>query len=236
MKLPISVVIVASVAIGCKGGGSSGGSAYVPTPPPKIEPASVKAGEEATLFPITVGNAWTYSATTSVRTKQGSRQGTKDATFKVTKVEDVAGGKRATLELLMDGKAVDKQVWLVNAKGVYQVSVGIAKPRLFSTPIPAITFPIETGSKFSWQGGDGKAKMAYNNEVTGAEEVDTEMKRMSAIAVDSKGTSVTGVTTEKTDRTIWFAPGIGIVRIRESTSSPVGASELLLSLKSTTVK
>lgn len=236
MKLPISVVIVSLVGIGCKGGSGGGENSYKPTPPPKIEPVSVKAGEEKSLFPIAVGNSWTYKASTSVRTKQGQRSGDRDATFTVSKIEDVPGGKRATLDLLVDGKAVDKQVWVVTDKSISQVSVGATKPRIFSTPIPAITFPVEVGAKFSWKGGDGKAQMAYNNEIMGAQEIDTDFKRLSAIAVDSKGTSVSGGNTEKTDRTIWFAPGIGIVRIRESTSSKAGASELLLSLKSHTVK
>lgn len=233
MKLPISVIIIASVAVGCSGGSGGG---YVPTPTPKIEPITIQAGQESNLFPLAAGNSWTYLATTVARSGNQTQQGTKDAIFKVTKVEDIAGGKRATLELTIDDKVVDRQVWVVNSKGIYQVSVSGQRPRTFSTPIPAITFPVETGKKFSWSGGDGRAKMSYDNEVVGIGEVDTDMKRMSALSVDAKGTSVANNVTEKTERTIWFVPGVGIVRIRESTVGTNAASELLLSLKSYTVK
>ncbi len=233
MKLPISVVIIASVAVGCSGGSGGG---YVPTPVPKIEPIKVQTGQEASLFPLATGNSWTYSATTVARAANQTQQGTKDAIFKVTKVEDISGGKRATLELTIDDKVVDRQVWIVNSKGIYQVSVSGQRPRTFSTPIPAVTFPVEAGKKFSWSGSDGKAKMSYDSEIVGIGEVDTEMKRMSAVSIDAKGSSTTNNVTEKTERTIWFVPGIGIVRIRESTAGKNAASELLLSLKSYTVK
>lgn len=233
MKLPISVVIIASVAVGCSGGSGGG---YVPTPAPKIEPVTIQTGQESNLFPLATGNTWTYVATTVARVGNQTQQGTKDAIFKVIKSEDVAGGKRATLELSIDDKVVDRQVWLVNSKGIYQVSVSGQRPRTFSTPIPAITFPVEAGKKFSWSGSDGKAKMSYENEVVGIGEVDTDMKRMSAVSVDAKGTSVLNNVTEKTERTMWMVPGVGIVRIRESTGSATASSELLLSLKSYTVK
>ena len=233
MKLPISVVIIAAIAVGCSGGSGDG---YVPKPVPKIEPITIQAGQETALFPLAPGNSWTYVATTVARSGNRTQQGTKDAIFKVTKVENVSGGKQANLELSIDGKVVDRQVWLVNSKGIYQVSVSGQRPRKFSTPIPAVTFPVETGKKFSWSGGDGRAKMSYTNEVVGIGEVDTEIKRLSALAIDAKGTSVANNVSEKTERTIWFVPGVGIVRIRESTVGKDAASELLLSLKSYTVK
>ena len=90
----------------------------------------------------------------------------------------------------------------------------------------------ESKKKFEWNGSDTKSQMAYNCIIQGPEEVDTDMKRMSGIAVDCKGTSTNGKVKELTDRTIWFTPGIGLVRIRESTGSTAGSSELLLSLKS----
>jgi hypothetical protein len=133
-------------------------------------------------------------------------------------------------------QALDRQVWSSDSKGIYQVSIGLKTPRVFSSPIPAIVFPVETNKKFQWSGSDAKSQIAYNSVIRGAEEVDTDEKRMSGIAVDCKGTSMIGKVKEMTDRTIWFAPGIGIIRIRESTVSSKGASELLLSLKKHTVK
>lgn len=221
--------------IGCSGGPSGG---YVPTPPPKIAPASVKAGEAASLFPFKVGNTWTYMM--KVAQQVGARQGqqTREATFKVSKVDQVNGRTEATIELVSEGKVVDRQVWYSDSTGIYQVSIGDGpnKTRKFSTPIPAIVFPPETNKTFSWKGSDSKANMAYNSKILGPEEVDTDLKRLSAYAVETKGTSVSGKVTENTERTIWFAPGIGMVRISETTKGSKGASALVLSLKNYTVK
>lgn len=229
--LPLAIALI--VAAGCSGGG---GDSYVPVKKQAIPEAKVAPGQEAALFPFAVGNSWTYVARTAARVK--NRQSTQEAeiTFRVAKIEDTKNGKRATIDLITKDKVVDRQVWLSNSRGIYQISIGATKPRVFTSPIPAILFPVEPAKRFSWKGGDGNVNMTLNFTVTGAQEVDTEEKRLSAIAVESTGTSVKGKLTEKTERVIWFAPGIGIARIRESTASSVGASELLLSLKSHNVK
>lgn len=222
------------ILVGCAG--SKSADNYVPTPSPKIEPAKVAPGQEQTLFPFKVGNSWTYTIKTAIRIGDRATQGTQEATFKVTKVDVVNGETRATLDMSVGGKVRDRQVWTSNSKGIYQISLGMTPVRKFSTPIPSIVFPVEPGKKFAWAGTDGKAKMAYNNEIVGPQEVDTEEKRLSAIAVDSKGTSTVGNVTEKTDRTIWFAPGIGMVRIREFSSSSKGSTDFQLVLKSSSIK
>jgi hypothetical protein len=232
MKFPFAAIALLTIA-GC-GGGS--GDSYVPAKKPPIPPASVTAGQEASLFPFKVGNSWTYKAATTIQIQNRQTSREAEVTFKVAKVEDVAGGKRATLDLISNGKTVDRQVWISTSKGIFQVSIGTTKQRVFSSPIPAIQFPVAPDKKFSWKGSDGKASMTYNFTIIGPQEVDTEEKRMSGIAVEAKGTSTAGKVTEKTERTMWFAPGVGIVRIRESTLSNVGLSEMLLSLKSHTVK
>lgn len=236
MKCRNWALVAPLLIVGCSGG--SGGGGYVPTPTAKITPASVKAGEEATLLPFKVGNTWTYSMKVEQQVGARSARQTKDATFRVAKVDQVNGRTQATMELMADGKVMDKQVWYVDSKGIYQVSIGDGpkKNRTFSTPIPAILFPVEIGKKFEWKGTDQKSTMAYNSQIRGVEEVDTDMKRLSAYAIETKGTSVSGKVTENTDRTIWFAPGIGMVRISESTKSSKGASAMLLSLKNYTVK
>ena len=232
MTKPVLAALGAVLAVGCSGGASG----YKPSPAPKIEPVVVKPGTEQDLFPFKVGNSWTYSFKSVQRAGNRSQPGSGDLTFKVTKIEENGGNTRITLDLILKDKAVDKQVWVSNSKGIYQSSLGMTKVRSFDTPIPAITFPVDKDKKFSWSGSDGKAKMAYNCLIIGPEEVDTEEKRMSAIAVESKGTSTSGDITEKTDRKVWFAPGIGIVRLSETTVSNKGSSELLLILKSHTVK
>jgi hypothetical protein len=221
------------VVVGCSGGSGGG---YVPKKVSTLTPASVKAGQEASLFPFKVGNSWTYRTVTAQRIGNRTQERTADVTFKVVNVEDAGGGKRATIDLIVADKPVDRQVWISNSRGIYQVSIGRAKPRVFSTPIPAVLFPVEAGNKFKWSGSEGNTKLAYSSVVVGPQEVDTDEKRMSAIAIESKGSSSNPKVSEKLERTIWFVPGVGIVRIRESATSNVGASELLISLKSHQVK
>lgn len=231
-KLSLATIALLT-AIGCSGGSND---SYVPAKKSEIPPAKVEKGQEASLFPFKVGNSWTYTAKTAIQVQNRQTSREAEVTFKITKVVDIPGGKKATLDLITNNKVVDRQVWLSTTKGIFQSSIGIAKVRNFSSPIPAIQFPVEPSKKFSWKGSDGKTNMSYNFTILGPQEVDTDEKRMSGIAVESKGTSVAGKITEKTERTIWFAPGVGIVRIRESTASNVGVSELLLSLKSHNVK
>lgn len=78
--------------------------------------------------------------------------------------------------------------------------------------------------------------MASNSVIVGSTEVDSEMKRFAAIQVDTKYSSVSGGKTTRAEQNVWFVPGIGIVRLRDSSKGPNEASELLLSLKSYTVK
>jgi len=221
------------VAVGCSGGSGGG---YVPKKATELPPAAVKAGQEASLFPFKIGNSWTYRTVTAQRIGNRTQERTADVTFKVVNVEDVANGKKATIDLIVGEKPVDRQVWISNSRGIYQVSIGRAKPRVFSTPIPAVLFPVKEGSKFKWSGSEGNTKLSYNSVVVGPQEVDTDEKRMSAIAIESTGNSTNPKVTEKLERTIWFVPGVGIVRIRESAVSNVGASELLISLKKHQVK
>lgn len=229
----LSLALVAIAIVGCRGGDGNG---YTPVPPSKLEPVSVKPGQEATLMPIAVGNQWTYNVETIIATQKGKAQRKGELTFKITKVDDTSNGKRATIDILSSGKVTERQIWLVNDKGIYQVSTGVAKPVTYSTPIPLILFPVDKNKTFKWKGSGGPYQRSIDAKILENQEVDTDEKRYSAIGVETKGENKDGKVTQKTSGIIWFVPGVGLVRYRESTLSSENATEQLLQLKSHSLK
>jgi len=225
------LVALAFVA-GCHGDGSG----YVPVPPPKVDPANVKPGEETTLMPIAVGNQWTYEFETLVRDNRAQQKTKGEITFKVVNVEQTADGKKADLEVWAKDKLQDKQVWLVGPKGVYKVSSGIKTVTTFIPPSPIILFPLDKYKTFTWQGTGGKVNRTASSTIRVGEEIDTDEKRYSAVAVETKGINSNGKIVQRTDETNWLVPGVGLVRNRISTVSPTSASEMLIKLKSHTLK
>ena len=227
MSKPAIGLACLAILAGCAG---KRGSEYVPVPPSKIEPVTVRIGEEATLFPAKVGDEWVYEIENAIQRNNRVAQGQGFITLKVVKVEPVGDGKRITMDLSSKGRVQDRQVWLLNSKGLYQVSLGLKGERTFNPPLIAIQFPVEAGKKFSWSGKSGKSDMAVNAVIVGAAEVDTAEKRMSAIQVDSKYTIRSGKSIERPERSVWFEPGIGIVRIKETSTRTGGAAGLTLAL------
>jgi len=221
--------------VGCSGGGE-GGSAYTPTPTPKLTPVTVAAGQEAKLFPVKVGNTWTYAYTE--QQVRGGRTGTinADMVLTVKKVEPVSGGQRVTMSVTLNGKPAGSQNWLVTSKGIFQQSIGGTAITPFNPPLPALQYPVEANKKYSWKGKAGSSPMAANAEIIGSTEVDTEMKRFAAIQVDMKYTKLTKGVETKAEQSVWFVPDIGIVRLYDQSASKNVASRLTLSLKDYEVK
>jgi len=233
MRIQTALPIIAIALFGCKGGG---GSAYVPKPVEKITPASVKPGEEASLFPLAVGNEWTFVVEAAGADLRTRRTMSGEVKLRVVDVQQEGDGKRATIEMLTNDKVNERQVWVVNSKGIFQIGKGAKEIQMYSTPQPVVIFPVEVGKTFSWKGLEGKVQRDYVSKVIGPQEVDTEEKRLSGIAIESKGNNKAGTTTEKTEGTIWLAPGIGIVRYIEMTVGKDAIVRNVLKLKSHTLK
>jgi hypothetical protein len=206
-------VVGLAVTLGC--GGGKGG--YQASPSAKIEPATVKGGIES-LFPLEVGNEWTY--TVEARSIQGNQEGTGagEIMLRVAKVDQVPEGRKATVELVIDGNVRERQVWLVKPDGIYQVAAG-AEMVQFSSPQPVILMPAEAGQKFTWKGsgilpGGATGASTVDHQIRGSQEVDTDMGRLAGIAVESnsrfRADNSDGVGTTM----LWFAPNVGIVRSR----------------------
>lgn len=224
--------LTALALAGCKGGDGD----YTPTPPPKVEAATVKPGSEETLLPLAEGNQWTYTIETLARNKQRQQAEKQEMTMKVTKVEVTPEGKKAVIEIWSGDTVQDRHIWLVGPKGIFQLATGVKKVETFDPPQPIVLFPLDQNKTFKWKGGSGKVKRELTGKVLPAQEVDTDEKRLSAIPIETDGTNTDGKIVQKAKNKIWLSPGIGIVLFRESTLSSTLATEQLIKLKSHTLK
>ena len=213
---PIIYISVLSLALaGC---GSKKG-AYTPVKADPISVAKVEAGNEASLFPLKVGNSWTY--TLDIVRQKGSARASKnlDITFKVMKVDDIAGGKKATINIIdPDEKVAETQVWIVNKEGVFQGSSG-KDSTPYTPPQPAILFPTSSTNVVSWKGTGitpfGKmGTMTLKCQNLGVQEVDMVNKRISAFCMSSKGDFQMPGAKGLSAALGWFAPNVGMVRTR----------------------
>lgn len=233
--LMVAAAAVASL-VGCKGGGAS---AYKPKPAPKIESAEVKAGEEQSLFPFAVGSQWVYAVSVRVTTADGkSGQQTSEVTLRCTKIDDVEGGKQATMEARnTEGTLTDMQVWKVTDKGIFQVAAG-AKADKFEPSVPNVMFPIKIGDTVNWKGtgplpGGAKTEATAKVKVLGYQEIDTDMGRMNALAVETRF-DWGGESKGAAAGTVWWRPNYGFVRFRQEIVVGDRAAVQLLKLKSYT--
>jgi hypothetical protein len=216
-------IFVGVVALaGCSGGDS----AYKPKEAPKVEPVAIATGEEAKLFPLVVGNKWRYEVERVLIASNGQRQQTKeDVTMEVKEVTDIEGGKRAILELSNKGVATDRQTWDVKADGIYQVQIGLDKPMMFDPPKKVVSFPITPDQEWTYT-GKGPTPFGAVGDITStsltkaAEEVDTNMDRVSAYRVEDKNkykvVMPEGLREGEEETQAFWSPNIGLVRYRQS--------------------
>jgi len=219
-------IIFGASALVVAGCGSGGGGSYKPEAVKTVEPAKVAPGEEKSLYPLAVGNQWTYTLTQSGTVNGAQRTASSEAVFKVTAIKPVGDGVQANIEVSIGGTLSEKQVWLVDSKGIFQM-VGGAPAITFTPSQPQILFPPETGRKFSWKGvgpvagqptPDGRptpmkpGSISASYEILGPQTVDTDMGPISAIAVQSSATMTVNGKQVSTPSITWWAPKVGLVR------------------------
>lgn len=231
----ISLGATTLVLWGCKGG--EGDLTNIPKAN-AIPLATIQPGKDAEVIPFKVGNEWTYglSARAASNVKDQTRSDL-EAKFKIVAIEETPQGKKVMWEMTTNGKLTDRQSWLVNSKGMYQLGVGFPNFKLFSTPQPIVTFPIKPGQTFYWEGSgilsDGTVgKMEISSKILEPQEVDTEMGRLSAFPIESSQTFTSAARTGKGISSIYIAPGVGIVRLKQQEATNSAAVVQLLRLKS----
>lgn len=211
MKRSIPFLLLLTVA-GCR----SKPGTYTPTPPPKVEPLSGPVTKAEEVLPLTVGNTWTYEL--RAEQYQGQKKLGSMSQTVVYGVQSV-NGNRALLDLTQGDQVVDRQGWENRPDGLYQLSTSLKnvpyQPAQIAAPLP-----LEKGKRFTWVGtglmpdgnmGSGRAV----SEVLAPEPVDTAMGTLSAYPVST----VTTFNGGQCDNTTWFRPGIGLIRLRQDTTS-----------------
>ena len=249
MKMAYAFAALGAAALlyGCGGGAPSEASAHK-----KDAPASLKQPDGASLLPLAQDDEWTYEVKESVQGNGAPAGSSMELTFKVTKVEQVNGGTRATMDVMTGKNLVNKLVWEMNSQGLYQVAAGM-KLVEFHPMQPALLFPMSKNTEFPWQGtglmgvGDKAGSGKFTNVVIGPELVDTAGKGQQwAICTETEGTfsakvkDKTGVERDAPGEThtyTWWTPKVGIVRISTKTGvRGIGVATQLFRIKSSVVK
>jgi hypothetical protein len=238
MKSTIWTSFAALVAMGIIGCGSSGPEdRFVAKPPETIPPATITPGNETSLMPLDKGNQWTYAVQVISRVK-GQVQPMKsyESVWTVTDSKQTANGIEATIESTSPSDKKSSQKWRSNSKGIYELSDG-NPPVMFNPPFPVILFPVKNETVYKWSGtGPNGTKtpgpQTSVRTIRASQVVDTEMGQMAAIPVDDSGTLVVSGKKGTSISTIWFAPGVGIVRFRQEVVVSDAGYVLLLKLKS----
>lgn len=217
-----AVAFAALLLAGCQ----RGESGYRPQPVKEPPPATVAAGEEKTLMPLTVGNQWTYE----LQSSGGAGTERDDLTFRVSKVTPQGNAVRATIDVIARNSTQEQQVWLVNDKGIFIVGAG--KPIVnFSQPQPMLVFPPSAGATFNWSGTGPRpapqpGPSRLEGKVLGPQEIDTLRGTKSAIAAES---TIRWTVNGKEGRMIsstWWVPEVGLARFTRSLTTAEGASAI----------
>jgi len=244
-------VAALALAAGC----NKGGGTYQPKPVAKKELQKIDPNLGAKIWPLEVGNSWTYNVVTesAVQVAGGGRSSKNSVlTFSVAKVTPGANGTVVLLEQ-WDGdvrpEKPGQQQWLVNDTGIYQQWIG-NPAQAYSPMQPAIFFPLEPNATKKTKcvgpvpvGGMG----SQESEITllQAQFVDTDMGSMTGMPVqttatwkgktkDDKGkeVAISGVLVS----TSYFSPNVGLVRFTQETRFGSVVAVQKLTLKSYIVK
>jgi hypothetical protein len=239
-KLGIATIIMSGLVLGLCGCNKDG-SGYVAKPVPKVEDVKLSQGDEKNLFPLVEGNQWVYTSEVVLQDSKGQQRSQKSVlTFAVKSVQSAADGKTGLIEISDGGKVTEKQEWQVTSKGIFQVSAG-DKGIKFTPPQLALEFPATAGSTFKWEGkgllpGGGEGMSKSTGKVLGPQQVDTDLGRMSAIAVETSQQWTADGKPGQASSTVWWAPKVGIVRFHQEIATKGIQAVQTLRLNSKSVK
>jgi hypothetical protein len=225
MIWPVAISLAAVGMTGCNSGKTAAqGSGYVPQKAQNLDSAMLPPGSEADYFPFNAGSQWTFEAEASQMVNgTTSKPSKQEITYRLAQVKTIpGGGKDAYFDILDGEKVVDKQIWRIDKKGIYQVALNLKLDR-FSTPQLMVPFPATKGATFKWRGSVSSGKSGTQNAtnagtVVGPEPIDTAMGSFNALAVETKGTMSSARAKSEIASRIWFVPKVGIGRYRQEIS------------------
>ena len=219
--------VAALMIVGC--GKKEGDAPTEPAKKAEIPKQLIEKGQEAKLFPVKVGNQWTYAVEVSA---PGQTQ-TFDIQFKITDVKVEGISTKFQMEVTTEKGKPQNQSWEINERGLFQITGG-EQNTAYNPPMPAILFPWEDGKTFKYEGTGvmpmgGVGKMKFDAKYLAAQQVDTVNQAMNGYAIEQttefsndkvKGQSVT---------TTYWTPNVGLTRFRQMIAS--GNAQIVQTLR-----
>ncbi len=219
MRPLFAVAVLALLLTGCRNQADAGEELnYLRTEPEEYSPERVDTKD---LLPLKAGGRWEYDVKRS-----------KGEPSRENVVVTSTNGKGTILESWEKGKVVSRDQYRVDDKGVWVTAVMIDEKMMPITPdMPLLSLPIEEEKVNLWQGtiGSGKTTMAGRVWIrtTRRQKLKTPAGEFMAYRVDMRselsgqGRNATLLASR------WFAPGVGIVKVRAVDSKVTLVKELL---------
>lgn len=237
----------ALLAIGC---GKGGDAAVKPEAGPEKTPEAAPSAEAAINSPadlvdFKIGDQWVYTMDQALQTAEGNQEFKLEMTMKVLNVEEKEGSTVATLETTstdsVSGQVLGRDIlsWELSDKGLYQTAVANGD-ETYSPPLPLVPLPLVDGQGVEHtgtgprEGTDKPGPFQAELRHVGWQEVDTDMGRMRAYAIDGIRKFTVNQIPVTSVITLWVAPGHGIVRALSETSTQESRVTVLRRLKSHT--
>jgi hypothetical protein len=162
-------------------------------------------------YPTALGSKWVYKV------------GETEMATEVTAVEAKKGARLATIATLVNGKAVATERLSVSANGVFRDRINKAD---LKPPLCILKLPLKSGDKWEVDSDVQGQAMKMALTVRESEEVEVPAGKYKAVRVDADGT----IAGTQTGVTYWFAPDVGVVKIRYT----IAGNESIMELKSFT--
>lgn len=240
IRIFASALVVVALAFGC------GPSPTAGTTGPKKEVHKADASTPADLFPLSVGNAWTYNLSVDqLQNGQVTATQTMERVFKVEKVDQTSNGTVGQIIIYdEEQKPVASFKILVNDKGLFQMTVGSPGNEIaYDAPLPWATWGTEVDKQVDHK---TRGPLAGSREIgtiesatfyRGEREADAMTQRYASKSYDSTQKYIRddGSGLVATQRS-WFAPKVGLVRLVEAITNGQVTQRSTWVLKSHTVK
>lgn len=190
------------------------------------------------IFPMEVGNEWVYDYQTFAGTSAAAAPAT--LTVDVVSVKETPDGTIGELKFTLNNVVTDVQRWLVNSKGLFELSSG-EKSTPFNPIQPVVMFPIVPTSVYNWTGtgqtpAGGEGNMRVKNYVAEPVMADTSMGSLPTIPIDSTTQFVLKGKPAQAKASSYFQRGVGLVRYKLTMLVEGDYYTILIKLRSHTLK
>ncbi len=194
-----------------------------------------------TLFPMAEGNTWVYDA--EIASYLGQKvlaQAEGEIIFKMSDVKQTPEGTQGIVTVTQGDTMMGQSTWVLNPSGLVQTTGGL-KNVPFSVPEPTLKFPIDKNPLLTWSNSgempDGTTgTQTGRTEVTLAPQIDTAVTTVSGVSSTATSHFKTKTNEGVETTTTWFQPGVGIVRLVQSTRVGQRVNSTTIRLKSWTVQ